>query len=734
MFFAQGWNVARDRLWQLDLWRKRGLGLLAESFGPAYAVQDRAARLFLYRGDMDAEWAAYGPDAKGWSTAFVVGLNAYVELVRTGAAPLPVEFTLTGSAPASWAAEDLVRIRSHGLMRNADSEGLRARVIAAGGLGADRLRRKLEPEHELIVPEGLDLAEIPADILADHVLATQTVSFAAAGARTPTGEEGSNNWAIAPSRTATGRAILASDPHRVLVAPSIRYIAHLDAPGLKVIGAGEPHLPGVTIGHNERVAFGITIFPVDQEDICVYELNPQNPRQYRYAGGWEDMRIIRESLAVKGGAPREIELAFTRHGPVVKSDPATRRAFAIRTVWNEPGTASYFGAVRYQKAAEWTEFKAALAHWGAASMNFAYADIDGNIGWATAGKVPVRDGFDGLLPAPGDGRYEWSGFLDPDDLPSLYNPERGWIATANEMNLPPGYPAQERKISFEWADPSRAIRIEEALSANGRQTLADSMALQMDATNVTARRAVALLAGLSSPDRDVDKAIAWLRAWDGRQTTESAAAAIAEVWIAKHLTMRTIERATNAKVAVLIAGASPTAMGSPYAVICYLEAPDSALGEDPAGARAEILLASLRSALDELTGRLGGEMERWTWGALHRAWFTPAAAVLADPDLRAAMTSGPAPVVGSSTTPCASTYRMDDFLVTNGASVRLVMDVGAWDNSMAINTPGQSGDPASPHYRDLFPLWAEGRYVPLLFSRPAVEAAARLVITLKPAS
>ena len=734
MFFAQGWNVARDRLWQLDLWRKRGLGLLSESFGPSYAAQDRAARLFLYRGDMDAEWAAYGPDAKAWSTAFVTGLNAYVELVRTGAAPLPVEFTLTGSAPATWSAEDLVRIRSHGLTRNAEYEGLRARVIAAGGLVAERLRRKLEPDHELAIPDGLDLADIPPDILADHVLATQTVSFASLAAPRGTGEEGSNNWAIGPGRTTTGRPILASDPHRVLVAPSIRYIAHLDAPCLKVIGAGEPHLPGVTIGHNEAIAFGITVFPVDQEDICVYELNPQNPRQYRYADGWEDMRVIRENLPVKAGASREIELAFTRHGPVVKVDAAAHRAFAIRTVWSEPGTASYFGAARYQKAANWTEFTAALAHWGAASMNFAYADIDGNIGWATAGKVPVRDGFDGLLPTPGDGRYEWRGFLDPDDLPSLYNPERGWIATANEMNLPQGYPADERKISFEWADPSRAIRIEEALSTNERQTLADSMALQMDATNVTAQRAVALLAGLSSPDPDIDRAIAWLRAWDGRQTTTSAAAAIAEVWTVKHLTMRTIERAANAQAAALIAGASPTSMGSPYAAICFLEAPDGALGADPVAVRHEILLGSLRSALDELAARLGADMERWTWGALHRAWFTPAAAVLAGPDLHAAMTSGPAPVVGSSTTPCASTYRMTDFLVTNGASVRLVMDVGAWDNSMAINTPGQSGDPESPHYRDLFPLWAEGQYVPLLFSRPAVDAAALLVITLKPAA
>ncbi len=314
-FFAQGWNAARDRLWQLDLWRKRGLGLLSENFGPDYLAQDAATCLFLYRGDMDAEWAAYGPDAKAWSQAFVAGINAYVEQVRSAAAPLPVEFELTSSSPAVWQVDDLVRVRSHGISNNAESEALRARVVAAGGLGADRICRKLDPPHELRIPDGLDPNDIPADILAVYVLATKEVSFIPPGAPGPVAQapsmadlaeavasQGSNNWAIAPSRTATGRPILASDPHRVLGAPSIRYLVHLDAPGLHVMGAGELHLPGITIGHNDRVAFGITTFMADQADIYVYELNPENPRQYRYGDGWENFQFITETVAVKGEA------------------------------------------------------------------------------------------------------------------------------------------------------------------------------------------------------------------------------------------------------------------------------------------------------------------------------------------------------------------------------------------------------------------------------------------------
>ncbi|HTX49122.1 MAG TPA: penicillin acylase family protein [Caulobacteraceae bacterium] len=733
-FFVQGFNAARDRLWQLDLWRKRGLGRLSESFGPAYVAQDRACRLFLYRGSLEDEWAAYGADAKAWSTAWIEGYNAYVGLVRARRAPRPVEFELTGSEPATWTLEDLVRIRSHGLIRNAEYEMIRTRVIAAAGLDADRLRRKLEPEHTRTIPEGLDPDDLPPDVLADYFLGTKEVAFGAKAGTVDhwtSSEEasahGSNNWVVAPHRTATGRAMLASDPHRVLGAPSIRYVCHLEAPGLSVIGAGELHLAGVTIGHNGKIAFGITIFPADQEDLYVYELNPANPRQYRYDGGWEDMRLVREQIAVKGQAPREVELCFTRHGPVLKIDEAAGRAFALRTVWSEPGTSSYFSASRYQTSSNWPEFKQALTHWGAASMNFVYADVGGNIGWATAGKLPRRDNWDGLMPVPGDGRYEWRGFLDPEtELPSVYNPAKGWFQTANEMNLPEGYPAEANKVGFEWADPSRAIRIETVLAANDRVTLQDSADLQVDDYSLAALRAVALLKGLSSPDPEVARALALLEAWDGHVSEKSAAAAIAEVWLNKHLPQHTIAKAAPAS------GVVPVTPGATYAVTTYLESPDAMLGSDPGAARREVLLASLRSALDEIGGRLGPDMSAWRWGDLHHARFAPAAAAAADPALAERMTHGPLPLRGSATTPCAATYRMDDFAAITGASFRMVVDVGDWDNSLVINSPGQSGDPDSPHYGDLFPLWAKGEFVPMLYSRPAIENVARQVIRLDP--
>jgi penicillin G amidase len=743
-FFLQGYNAARDRLWQIDLWRKRGLGLLSKSFGPAYVDQDRAARLFLYRGDMDREWTAYAPDSKQWVTAFVDGVNAYVAQVRNKDRPLPIEFKLTDSLPDTWLPQDVLRIRSHALVSNITSEVARARVVCAGGLGADQLRRKIEPAgHKMAIPAGLNPCDVPANVQKDYLLATKQVDFnALAGTErqadlSPEGQlaaaidaqsmEGSNNWVVAPSRTATGRPILANDPHRQLGAPSLRYVVGLNAPGLDIIGAGEPALPGITIGHNDDIAFGITIFAIDQEDLYVYELKKGDPESYRYKSAWEKMKVVRETLDVKGAAARDVELRFTRHGPVMAVDAATNRAFAMRTVWNEPGLSGYFGSSRLLMAKSWDDFKAAGNAWGAPPLNIVYADVRGNIGWVAAGRAPVRKNWDGLMPVPGDGRYEWAGFHGKDVLPSRFNPAQGFFATANEMNLPAGYPNEQNRIAFEWTDRSRIDRINELLGAKTKMTLADSMAIQTDAVSTQSRRAVALLGSLTSPDAEVSQALTLLKAWDHDESTSSTAAAIYEVWAMKHLGRATVARATPE--------AARKALGDAQlaAVIDYLEHPESALGADPSAARDAILLESLKAALEELKQLLGPTMTSWAWGRLHHATFEPAAAVLADPQLRAQMSVGPLEIPGSASTPRAQTYRPADFSVISGASVRLVMDVGAWDNSVVINTPGQSDDPMSAHYRDLFPMWAEGAYVPLRFSRAAVERDAEEHIHLTPA-
>ncbi|MES5486659.1 penicillin acylase family protein [Bradyrhizobium sp. INPA03-11B] len=743
LFFLQGFNAARDRLWQIDLWRKRGLGLLAQDFGPAYAEQDKALRLFLYRGDMNAEWAAYGPKAKSYAEAFVAGVNAYVADVNAGKHPLPIEFRIAGTKPDLWSAEDVVRVRSHGLTRNVASEVKRSLVACAAGLDADRFRVKLEPEWTTKIPDGLDPCSVPKGVLAAYDLATRPVKFAApkdqkaalahdpdtylAEADQQRDTIGSNNWVIAASRTATGRPILANDPHREHSVPSLRYIVGLNAPGISVIGAGEPALPGISIGHNDTIAFGLTIFNVDQEDLYVYELNPDNPNQYRYGTGWEDMRIVHEKEAVKGEADRDLELKFTRHGPVIFVDADKKHAFAVRSIWFEPGTSAYFGSSDYMTAKSWNGFLGAMRRWGAPSENQVYADTSGNIGWVAAGKTPRRISFDGLMPVPGDGRYEWQGFLSLDELPKLYQPKQGFIATANQMNLPADYPVGERRIGFEWADSARWQRITEVLEKNSKVTLADAMALQNDDTGMLARRLVALVRPLTSDDANVKKGLDLLNAWDARDTEDSAAAAVYEVWIANHLGP-VLLKSTAPKAAELIA---PEA-SSISAIVAYLEKPDAALGSDPAAERDRVLRDSLGAAVADVTDKLGSDASMWRWGRLHVARFDHALMPLADKATASQMQVGPLAFGGAANVPRAATYRRSDYHLISGASFRMVLDVGNWDASRTINTPGQSGNPFSGHYRDLAPLWATGQYVPLLYSRPAVEAATAEAITLTP--
>ncbi|MFM8820983.1 MAG: penicillin acylase family protein [Phenylobacterium sp.] len=731
-FFVQGYNAARDRLWQIDLWRKRGLGLLARDFGADFVAQDRAARLFLYRGDMASEWAAYGASAKSDTEAFVAGINAYVDEILDGRGPLPREFRIAGTRPDRWSSEDVVRIRSHGLTRNANMEVTRARILCLGGAGADRLFKKLEPDWTTRVPEGLDPCAVPANVLDDYNLATRGVKLDAARRRLAAeaslpDSQGSNNWTIAPSRTTTGRAILANDPHRDHGLPSLRYVAHLEAPGMSVIGAGEPALPGVSIGHNGTIAFGLTIFYADQEDLYVYETSPQDAGLYRYGDGWARMETVRERIEVRGEAPREVDLKFTRHGPVISADASGNRAIALRSVWAEPGASAYFGSLGYMNARSWPEFKSALANWGTPSENQVYADVSGRIGWVAAGRVPARPNWDGLLPVPGDGRYEWRGFLSQEELPSRVDPSEGYIATANAMNLPAGYPVAERKVGFEWSNPSRLQRIDEVLGAGRPISLADAMALQTDPTDVTSRRLLKLLAPLKSPDPQTARALDLLRGWDGAARADSAAAAVFLTWTGKHLGPAVVAQSAPEAVRGLIGG------GDLAAVMDLLETPGVAFGTDPGATRDALLLQSLKAAVEEVAARLGPEPAGWAWGRLHQAQFTHVLAPLAPEGEKAGLSVGPAPMAGTALSPLAASWRPEDFRVTSGASFRMVLDVGDWDSSRFINTPGQSGDIDSPHARDLFETWAKGGYLPLFYSRKAVEAATEKVIRLSPA-
>jgi penicillin amidase len=493
-----------------------------------------------------------------------------------------------------------------------------------------------------------------------------------------------------------------------------------------VIGAGEPALPGISIGHNEAVAFGLTIFAIDQEDLYVYETNPQNPSEYKYKGRWEPMEIKTETIAVQDQEPVTTQLMFTRHGPVIYEDPKKHVAFAVRAAWLEPGMAPYLGSVDYMQAKNWDEFLAAMNRWGAPSENQVYADTSGNIGWKPGGLTPIRPNWDGLLPVPGDGRYEWAGFRDMDQLPVEHNPDRGWVASANQMNLPDDYPYQDYKLGFEWSAPYRYQRIAEVLKMSSNISLNDMLKLQTDHVSLPARRIIAQLEGLKSSDPKIAKGLELLKGWDGNESVNSSPAALFEVWFRQYL--------GKALMAKLVTPEALKAVGSgdSRVVLDMIENPGKYLGENGVAVRNEAMLASLGEAMDKVTQLLGPDTAKWAWGKLHHAAMEHPLSDVVDESTRKKLNVGPMPRGGSNDTVGNTSYRDSDFRQTAGSSWRMVLDVGNWDNSLAMNTPGQSGDPSSPHYKDLFPMWAQDEAFPLLYSRNKIEQAAEKRIELVP--
>ena len=739
LFFVQGFNAARDRLFQIDLWHRRGLGRLAEAFGPAFIEQDKAARLFLYRGDMNREWLTYSKDAQAIAKSFVAGINAYIDWLEQHSDRMPFEFKKLNYRPTKWEPEDVVRIRSHGLTGNLDDEVSRAKMACLGALKGDEVRLRLEPAWETQVPQGLDPC-LPKDVLKVFDLATQEVRFTRettpvlaaessvsfTGESTAEGRAESNNWVVSAARSATGRAIMANDPHREYRTPSLRYIADLYAPTLHVIGIGEPAIPGVSNGHNDWIAFGGTYFGIDQQDLYVYELNPVNRNEYKYKNQWERLQVIHEEIKVRNQAAVPVDLKFTRHGPLIYMEEEKNRAFAVRTDWLEAGTAPYMASLGFMRAQTFEQFKNALRGWGSPPINHVYADVKGNIGWAPMGFAPIRPNWDGLFPVPGDGRYEWAGAWDTDQLPRAYDPASGYITTSNEMNLPPDYPYKERKVGFEWSPPFRHQRIDEVLSAHSKISIEDSMALQNDVVSIPARRLVSLLAPLHSEDAATQAALKLLKNWNAALDSDSPQAALEEVWLSRHL-------APAFKEALLSKAAAETfERVDPRTMLDALEYPEARFQGNATEQRDHIVLTSLAAAYHDMEQLQGQDSSQWQWGKLHFNLSEHPFASAVDEKLRTEINVGPVPKHGGRYTVNASGYRSSDFRQVLGPSARLIIDVGNWDDSKAVNYPGQSGDPQSSHYRDLATLWRAGQYFPLLYSREAVENATERKIELVP--
>ena len=713
VFFVQGFNAARDRLWQIDLWRRRGLGKLSEVLGKEYLEQDRANRLFLYRGQMYQEWLAYGSDAKEIATKFTDGINAYIDYLETQPFMMPVEFDLLGYKPDKWNPSDVVKIRSHGLWRNASNEVSRAKILCDHGEENLQLWKKLEPDWKLNIPSDFDACSFKGNILEVYNLATAPVRFKKDNASIAKNNNwvdeslGSNNWAISPERSASKSTILANDPHRTHAVPSLRYISHLNGPGINVIGAGEPALPGVSIGHNEDIAFGLTIFAIDQEDLYYYKIEPTNPNAYIYKDNYESITTITETIEIKDSDPVTVNLEFTRHGPIIKREDS--RIYALRAAWLEAGMAPYFGSIEYMRANNWREFVSALNRWGAPAENQVYADKEGNIGYKPAGLFPRRVDFDGLLPVSGHGQYEWDGFFDMDVLPVEYNPKRGYVFTANGMNLPEDYPIEKYPLGFEWSAPWRHHRINEVLASQDNHSFSDSIELQRDYQSKLAQKIIEKL------NNNIPAEIkSLLGKWDGQMERDSKEAAFFAIWYYRHLNPKLTQELFNDQSLV-------------QSVDSYtmLELIDDKKYQN-------IVNETLMSALEEAKKIMGENQLLWKWEDLHQIKFIhPLYDQLNNPykDIMFIKNYGRG---GTGNTPNSTSFSPIDFRVRSGGSWRFVVDTNDWDGARMTNAPGQSGDPRSKYYDNLLYGWANDASFPLYFSKEAILKNKDFIIELVP--
>ncbi|SOD92715.1 penicillin acylase family protein [Spirosoma fluviale] len=745
LFFAQGYSAAQDRLFQLEIWRRQATGTVAELLGPQEVKRDIGTRLFRYKpnatpADIDKELLHYHPHGPLIVKAFVAGINAYVTEILKTPEKLPFEFRVLDTKPGLWTPEVVIS-RHQGLMYNVREELNYGRLVKL--IGADKLR-ELQWFHpqppasttksptpdltlhvngdELFQPilELYEAYRLPLKFNGQATKADEDEASLNRGFDADKQYVGSNNWVISGDKSASGYPMLANDPHRAQSTPSLRYWVHLVAPDWNVVGAGEPTLPGVSIGHNDYGAWGLTIFETDNEDLYVYETNPANPNQYRYKGKgatyrWLTMKTITETIPLKGGQPVTATLKYTLHGPVVFEDAKHHKAYAVRSGGLEIGSAPYLASLRMNQARNWTEFRKACLYSRVPGENMIWADKTGTIGWQSVGLAPIRKNFTGLVPVPGDGRFEWSGFLPIDQLPNKLNPPEGYVATANNNLTATNYPHRDA-LGWTWSSPSRAHRIEEVLNDGTRKTLVDFMALQADYLSIPARTLVPLLQNLASPNDRIEQALSYLRRWDYKLTPNSVAASIYVAWEGQ--LKQAVYQEKVPKVAQPYFKSLPTKRVFDALLV-------------PTPARDSLLLACLGRAVDELNDRLGADMDDWSYGQRKNKHITITHPMsnLVDKAMRQKINFGPVARGGYAETVNATG---NDLNQTHGASFRILVDTEDWDKTLGINTPGQSGNPESTHYGDLFPIWAENSYFPVFFTREKIKTVAEGTTVLKP--
>ena len=763
---AQGFVHAQDRLWQMELNRRVAHGRLAELFGPVALDADRFSRIVGLRRAAELDLAALDEATTATLGHYCEGVNAYI---RSRKRKLAAEFNLLRRQPQEWSPLDILafgKMMAWSLSINWESELIRLQLAAKldSTLAAD-----LEPDYPATNPTVAEGAGSEESLRMLHTAGLMLNEYEQLKGWLPFGSQGmgqgSNGWAVSGEKTTSGRTILCNDPHLVMTMPGAWYEMHLSCPppdasghGVHVSGASFAGAPGIIIGHNEQIAWGMTNAFPDVQDVYIERPHPQNgrgnPPRFEYDGEWEEATVVREEIYLRNRTrPHVEEVVITRHGPLLSEllkpqegesgfpdDPAlTAAPLSLRWVGHQPGKVVR-AILRINRAQSWQEFDAALADWSAPSQVFVFADCEDNIAYRLAGAVPMRRSGNGLVPAPGwSSSYEWDGLIPDDELPRLLNPTSGMIVTANNKITGDDYP---HVLTFETMPGWRARRIEEMLGQKKRLSLRDMEQIQLDQTSLYAEALTPLLTGQLSDDPYVRVAVNMLQDWGYHMDQESAAALVFHYTLLHLLDLTFGQKLGATAKGYLGKGSSPIFLINGFmlrAETRLLELlqkeEDSPWYADAASGRRrtreELIETALKLAVVRLRRDVNPTPRKWAWGRMHQIRYSHTLG--SAPILGWLFNRGPYPIGGDGTTPNQTAYmpELPPGLVQVQASYRQILDVGNWDAAQSVTASGQSGHPVSRNYADQIPMWLEGAYHKMPWSREAVEEAARHRLILK---
>lgn len=733
-YFALGFVHAQDRMWQMEMARRLAKGRLAEIGGERFLPQDKAMRTLGLHGLAETNLALLAPETRVAIAAYAAGVNAWI---RSHEGALPPEFILAGIAPEPWKPVDSLlwgRLMGMRLSGNWRSEALRARLLEI--MEPDRVEA-LWPAYPddgpVTVPAPpVDRGARPGSGLPRHAMRRFPSTLLTDALPGPDGSA-SNSWAVAGTRTASGMPILAGDPHLRFRAPNLWYLARLDAPGLTVAGATLPGVPFHILGHNGAIAWTLTTTGADTQDLVIETPAPDDPAGYLAPGGTREFAVRTETIPVRGGPSVTHRVRATRNGPVISDLDGAARApagagdavVALRAAALAPDDRTADALYRLNRARDWREFRAALALFHSPVQNFVYADRAGHIGFQLAGRIPIRKHGDGFAPVPGKSAdHQWTGYIPFGDLPRLLDPESGTVVNANNRVVGPGYP---HLIARDWDKPYRAQRIVELLAATERHDLATSRAMQLDTLSLAAREIVPLLLDSTAPSGRSAEALRLLESWDGQVLRSHPEPLIFNAWL---------REATAAIVADDLGPLFPAYRRADPRFLRHVLTGEREWCDDAATAPAEtcgaVLSAALERALHGLSRRFGPDISAWRWGDAHVARFRhPTLGVLPligrTADIAIA-TDGDDHTISRGTTRLSS--RRSPFAHVHGATLRAIYDLSDLDRSLFMQPTGQSGNPLSPHYRDLNRAWRDGRYVTM----PALPAGEVQRLRILPAA